>query len=121
MARSNRALVSTFIDGETSGSSANMQIREGPLSYDGTTYVLEGETALVGYGWAIYAKNTGSRIIVFEGWRGWAESKDGQSGRTTLSHLRLVKQISGPTMMYDHRKAQCSDAPRTAETMTPSY
>jgi len=117
MPMGNKALVKVFTNGHTVGSSANMQIVKGPLSHDGTEYVHEGETALVGYGWAIYAKNTGSRIILFNGWRDWAKEKEGHSGSTTLSHLKLVERFSSPAMMYDHRKAQCSDAPRTAKTM----
>jgi hypothetical protein len=81
--------------------------------------VHEGETALIGYGWAIYAKHTGSRIVLCNGWREWAEEKPGHSGSTTLQHMSLVEQKAPPTFMYHHLRPQCASRPRTAKTMRP--
>lgn len=122
MTLSNRELVKRFVNGSTSGRANQMDIREGPISYDGTTYVKPGETAIIGYGWAIYASRTDTgRVVVFNGWREWAKGKPGHSGQTTLQHISLIEEKASPTFIYDQRKAQCSSPPRTAKTMRPEY
>lgn len=120
MAQDNATVVRSFVNGATNGQANRMDIREGPLSYAGTEYVHEGETALIGYGWAIYAKRTGTgRIVVFNGWRDWAKDKPGHSGSTTLHHLKLIENAAGPTFIYKDAQAQCASPPKTAKTMRP--
>lgn len=121
MTLSNAELVEQFVNGETSGKSNRMEIVKGPISHAGNTYVLEGETAIVAYGWAVYAKRSSNgRVLLFNGWRDWANDKPGQSGRSTLRHLSLIEKKSEPNFLYDHRQAQSSSAPRSAHTMESS-
>lgn len=121
MTLSNAELVERFVNGGTSGKANRMRIVEGPISHGGTQSVLEGETAIIGYGWAVYAKRSDSgRVVVFNGWRDWAEGKDGHSGSSTLQHLSMIENEAEPTMLYDHRQAQSTSAPDSAESMKPA-
>lgn len=117
MSQSNRDLVESFVNGATHGRANNMEIREGPISHNGETNVLPGDTAIVAYGWAIYAVRSSSGLVtVNDGWRDWANDKDGESGQTTLQH---ISRIEGAARDPDHTndKPQSSSPPGSAKTM----
>ena len=69
----NREIVKKFAAGAKKGHSNSMAIVQLPNS----------TTALIGYGWAIYAKRRGKQIIVYDGWRGYST--------TTSHHMGLIR------------------------------
>lgn len=69
----NDELIKRFIRGETTGTASRMEIRE-----------MGDGTALVGYGWALYAyRSPSGEIQLYNGWDGYSS--------TTTKHLRYFK------------------------------
>lgn len=74
---SQRELGRAFQNGATEGKASNVQLMD-----------LDDVTAVVGYGWAIYAyrdKETGT-ITAHRGWHGYSPSTSSQMTRMRLSH-----------------------------------
>lgn len=73
--RSQADLAKMFVDGAGDGRASHMHISD-----------LGVGTALVGYGWAIYAYREGEtrRFFFFEGWRGYSKI-------TTSKHLPAIR------------------------------
>lgn len=113
MTQDNASLVEAFVNGDTSGKSNRMEIVEGPVDYNGEK-VAPGETALIGYGWAMYAKRTkGGRVTAYWGWVDWAKSKRGNNpGKsTTERHMDLLDDELRPTDIISGQSPQVDDAP----------
>jgi len=54
-----------------------------------------GNTALVGYGWALYAERDDSgHITVYDGWRDWAQKQGEGQAEATPRHIRNLESLA---------------------------
>lgn len=77
-----RELAERFAEGATDGKASNAQIRR----------LVGGQTALVGYGWAVYAvRSPSGTITAYRGWYGYSPATSTQLTRMGISHPADVR------------------------------
>ena len=75
---SQKNLSRQFAAGKTSGKASNMEITE----------LDDGRTAIIGYGWAIYATREDGKIYVFEDWGEWSSTRGGRATKHQIGQIK---------------------------------
>lgn len=108
--KNQKELARAFARGSDSGRASNMSIQTGD----------DGETHLVGYGWAVYATHypSGRMDYYGPGWSEWSREKGGNATQSQLAEVRKgIRAALGGVSLEDHALATIveGETPTVAE------